>query len=153
MFLNKLGHIKSQALLASLIIMLIVSPVIEITGGTGIWSSLFWALILVACVANAGSKASSKVLIASLALAWLITKVLPISGLLSPALAAIALILTIKIILSSIFKAHHVDKEILSSALSVYLLIGMAWTAFYTALYHISPDAFILPNEPVFLLL
>jgi hypothetical protein len=79
---------------------------------------------------------------------WL-RKLVPAPGLSELALGLLILFLlyTAATILLHIFRSKHITIDTLSEALSVYLLMGIAWGYIYGLIYLQAPGAFHLPEQ------
>lgn len=53
----------------------------------------------------------------------------------------------IYILLSKLFSTKHITMDVIYSALSIYILIGVFWGIIYMVLEFFSPGSFLLPQE------
>jgi voltage-gated potassium channel Kch len=54
-------------------------------------------------------------------------------------------------IVGHIFRAERIDRSLIASAITVYLLLGAIWGALYLIIYRTNPGAFNAPNvEPIY---
>ncbi|WP_299616472.1 potassium channel family protein [Pelagibius sp.] len=142
------GRHKHSLLLGTLVALLLVSPLIE-GGGSGSFalSGLFSLVVVV------GTLAVSRVqrdLVITLALsaAWLyLTWLHPVwSGGLLDELASVILaactFYMAGVLLVSVVTAEKVTHDVISGAIAIYLLMGIAWSVIYVLIEGISPGSF-----------
>jgi voltage-gated potassium channel len=151
---------KWRLLLAGMASLLLISPISEVYDRqdnviTPLVSVVFLSVIL----GTAERKGTAWVLVA-LTLAWLIVSIATDgSGLFAgPSLAAplmfMVLLLAVFILLARwLFRAAHINAEVLCAAICGYLLLGVLWTGFYAAVEKVRAlthhgDAFFSPTTP-----
>jgi hypothetical protein len=145
---------SSVELLATLILLFIVTPFLEDLPHGDIVETILMTLVLVSGMLAVGGRRrtlaiAAALLIPALAGRWLghihphaaAGRLFSVFG-----LAFIAFVVTQ--LLRYILRAPRVDAEVLCAAVSGYLMLGLLWTVAYAMVGMLSPDAFAFSSGP-----
>ena len=140
---------KSEILLASLILLLLVSPVLAELGARKVFFTLVSIPVIVSAALVAGVSRSQSAIAIAIAVAWVVLTFL-IPGMadtvLPPVLSGMLLGFVIFTIFGKMFRAEKVDRSLIASAVTIYLLLGAAWSNAYHTIYILNPEAFEAPD-------
>lgn len=151
--LSALRRHRYSLLLGTLVILLLVSPMIdnERTGGV-VLSGLF-TLVLVVGTFVVGRSRRDLIVVLALSVPWLYLTWLHTvwSGsaldMVSGALLAACTLYMAAVLLLSVVAAEKVTHDVISGAISVYLLMGVAWTVIYVLIEGLSPGSFAIGEQ------
>lgn len=145
-----LGRHKHSLLLGTLVVLLLVSPMIDDEGAGGVLLSGLFTLVVVVGTLVVSRVRRDLIVILILSVSWLyLTWLHPLwSGSLlnelsSVVLAACTLYMAAALLLG-VVAAGKVTHDVISGAVAVYLLMGVAWAAIYIAIEGASPGSFAL---------
>lgn len=140
-------------LLASLILLLLLSPVLEGEAAAGFLLSFLFTLVLIAAVLAASTRRATLGITLVFALPWLyLTWLHPqwradaIDVIASLLLVCLGLFV-VGLVLMRVLRAERVDADILCGALAVYLLTGVVWAVCYGIIEALAPGSFGLSGE------
>ncbi len=140
---------KTEALLAALLVLILLSPVIEETGAPNNVLGIVSLPVMIAAVLHASTSKIHCAIAIVIASAWICLRFLLPDTAGTPwpyGLYALLLGVVAYAILGHIFRATRVDRSLIASAITVYLLLGAIWGDAYLAIYLINPAAFGAPN-------
>lgn len=139
---------KAELLLASLLMLILFSPVIEEVGGHALLLGIVAMPVMISAALYASvSKLQSTIAIA-LAVVWFCLSFLVpdmARSVWPTVLYGLLLGFVTYTILGFIFRATRVDRSLIASAITVYLLLGAIWGAVYLIIYRVNPGAFNAP--------
>lgn len=145
-----LGRHKHSLLLATLVLLLLVSPTLEGSDAGGlVLSGLFSLLLLVGAFA-VGRAYRDLAVVLLLSVPWVyLTWLHPVwSGNvfdeLAGALLAACTLYISAVLLFSIVMAERVNHDVISGAIAVYLLMGIAWSVVFVLIEGLAPGSFSL---------
>ncbi len=139
---------KPLLLLCSLVLLLVVSPLIEMTDWGGIIITAAYTCILMALVRLVWGHRSLQIASLSLAacaaiLLWVGESFPPDTPWLLGELLYICLCtIVICVALTKIVRSENVDRDVLIGAVAIYLLIGITWSLIYSLIHGIDQTAF-----------
>ena len=148
--LTDLSRHKHSLLLGSLVLLLLLSPMIDDEGSGGVLLAGLFTLVLVAGTVVAGRHRRDLLVVLGLSVPWLyLTWLHPVwSGSLLDELAGILLaactLYIAALTLRSVVAAEKVTHDIISGAIAVYLLMGIAWAVIFLLIEGFSPGSFAL---------
>lgn len=148
---------SSVHLLCALVLLLAVTPFIEDSHNGKFVETLLMTVVMVSAGLAVGAHRrmpwlASMLLFSTLLVNWshhLFPKLIPGTTHLYGSVVFIGFI--IYCILRFIMKAKRVDAEVISAAISVYLMIGLLWASAYLIVGELNPTAFLIhtdPNDP-----
>lgn len=140
-----LSREKSLLLLLCVILLLIGGPLIEeVLRGSGAIFDVLWLLVIFSAIFHRAKSRLVTAFVIVLSVTWLGLTTIPnpFDKHISAILAAAILSFTIVILLKKIFTAPCVNRDVLFSALTVYLLLGVIWSVLYSGMFYINPEAF-----------
>ena len=139
---------KHSLLLAVLVALMLASPAIDDDGPGGVLLSGLFTLVLVGGALVVGRARRDLVVVLALALPWLyLTWLHPVwSGStldeVTGVLLAAAILYIAAVLLIGIVTAERVTHDVISGAVAVYLLIGVAWAVIYVIIEGLNPGSF-----------
>ncbi len=143
------GPYKAETLLASLLVLILVLPVAEEAGAHIFIVGALSLPVMISAVLYVSTSRVQGVTAAIIALAWFCLSFL-VPGMATSAwpIALYGLLLgfVTYTILGHIFHAKRIDRSLIASAITVYLLLGVIWGALYLIIYRINPGAFVATN-------
>ena len=151
-FLHRAEHGRFVPLLAALCVLFVSYPMALETGYVG-WVRILFILVLVAAAFAQADRPSHLAITVALAIPTAIGQLLV---LVSPTqtvqiwVTGITLLFVsyvITVVLAGVLRPGKVDGNRLAGAVSVYLLLGLAWTMVYALLVLLNPGAFHLPED------
>ena len=134
--------------LAALILLLVISPFVRGLKSGQLWEAVLFTLVLSSGLVVSGSWRRTHWLVfgmvgIALSAMWLDQlwphQFLQVIFLLT---GMAFLILVIKSLMGFVVRAKHVNVEIISAAISVYLIFGLLWGLAYTLVAQLIPEAF-----------
>jgi hypothetical protein len=140
---------KAELLLASLLILILLSPLIEEAHAGQFLLRIAALPVMISAVFYASASKVHRAIAIIVALAWFCLRFLVpnmIDSAWSFVLYGILLGLVTYSLLGHIFRATRIDRGLIASAMTVYLLLGAIWGALYLIIYLINPGAFIAPS-------
>ena len=146
--LKTMGRHKHSLLLATLVTLLLASPLLESDGPGGLVLSGLFSLLMVVGTLVVGRGRRDLAVILTLSIAWLyLTWLHPVwsGGLLddlAAGLLALVILYMTAVLLLSILSAERVTHDVISGAIAVYLLMGIGWSVVYALIEGISPGSF-----------
>lgn len=141
-------------LLVAIAVMFVVLPFVDLLPLGNLIESVVFTAVLLAAVGAIGGRRQTLVMAALLAGPVLIARWLSQwwPGLLPMELYPISAIVFLTVVISHLFRfvvrAPVVNAEVLCGAISVYLLIAVAWAFLFTLLVQWQPGAFAFPGFP-----
>jgi hypothetical protein len=140
---------KAEVLLATLILLLLLSPVVAELGA----NKGFLGIVSIPVIVSAALYASVSTLQSAIAIiiaaAWIWLSFF-IPGMADTALPSVLYGLLLGFVTFTIFghmfRAEKVDRGLVASAITVYLLLGVIWGAAYLTIYIINPGTFEAPG-------
>ena len=150
--LATLVRYKRSALLAILVLLLLASPVIDDEGAGGVLLSALFTLVLIAGTLAIGQVRRDVFVVGALSVPWLyLTWLHPVwsGSVLDEVSAVILVICTLYlagVLLASVVRAKSVTSDVLSGAIAVYFLIGIAWAVIYALIEGLSPGSFAVAD-------
>lgn len=140
---------KAEFLLASLLILILLSPVIEETGGHVLLLGIVALPVMICAALYASASIFQSAIAITLAMVWFALSFL-VPNMAQSAWPTLLYCLLLGhvtyAILGFIFRATRVDRSLVASAITVYLLLGAVWGAVYLIIYRTNPAAFNAPN-------
>ena len=143
---------KHSLLLAMLTVLLLVSPAVDDEGPGGILLSGLFTLVLLGGALVVGGSRRDLTVVLVLTAPWLyLTWLHPawsgstLDGIASVLLAACILYIA-GVLLLGVVMAERVTHDVLSGAVAVYLLIGIAWAVIYVLIEGLNPGSFALTD-------
>ena len=139
---------KPLLLLCSLLLLLIVSPVIELTQWreliiTGSFTIILLSLVRLVWADRKLQFAAGTLAVFAAVLLWAGEAFPPDAAWLWGEVLYICLsVIAILVALTRIVSSEVVDRDVLVGAVAVYLLIGITWSLIYSLLYAIEPGSF-----------
>ena len=146
--LKSFGRHKHSLLLATLVTLLLASPLLESEGPSGLVLEGLFSLLMILGTLVVGRKRRDLAVILTLSLAWIyLTWLHPVwsGGLLddlAAGLLALAILYMAAILLISVLSAETVTHDVISGAIAVYRLLGIGWSVVYALIEGISPGSF-----------
>ncbi len=138
--------------LVALVLLFVVSPFVELIPGGNLIEAVLMTLVLVMGVLAVGRRRRTLVVAAILAMPAFVgkwvdhfrpdlipTEVFLVTGLLF-------IIYVVAHLLGFILRTSRVNSEVLCAGVSVYLLLGLAWSFAYLLVAQLAPGAFFLNN-------
>ena len=144
---------KHSLLLTILTLLLLVSPMIDDAGAGGVLVSCLFSLLLIVGAFVVGRAQRDLAVVLLLSLPWLyLTWLHPVwSGTLLDELAggllAACTLYLAAVLLFGIVLAERVNHDIISGAIAVYLLMGIAWSVVFVLIEGLAPGSFSLGGE------
>lgn len=144
------GSYRQSLLLGTLILLLLVSPLIEDGGSGGLALSGLFSLVVVVGTLAIGRRRRDLLITLVLSVAWLyLTWLHPVwSGSLADELASVILASCIvymaAVLLVGVVRTEQVTHDVISGAIAVYLLVGIAWAVVYALVEGLNPGSFRL---------
>ncbi len=148
-FLSTIRNNKAEVLLASLILLLLLSPVVaELGADRGFLGLVAIPVVLSAAFCASGSTWHSVTAIV-IAVTWICLNFL-VPGTADTVWPLIVYGLLLGFvaftIFGHIFRATKVDRSLIASAITVYLLLGAIWGNAYLTMFILNPGAFEAPG-------
>jgi hypothetical protein len=151
---NSFRRYSTVHLLCALVLLLVVTPFIEDSHNGKFVEAVLMTVVMVSAGLAVGAHRripwlASTLLVATLLVNWshhLFPAYVPGSTHLYGSLIFIGFI--IYCILRFIMRAKRVDAEVISAAISVYLMIGLLWTSAYLIVGEQNPAAFSIHTDP-----
>ena len=147
-----LARYKRSALLAVLVVLLLASPVIDDEGAGGVLLSALFTLVLIVGALAIGRVRRDVLVVGALSLPWLyLTWLHPVwSGSVLDEVSAVILVACTLylagVLLASVVRAKTVTGDVLSGAIAVYFLIGIAWAVIYALIEGLNPGSFAIAD-------
>lgn len=144
---------KHSLLLAVLVALMLASPAIDDDGPGGFLLSGLFTLVLIGGALVVGRARRDLVVVLALALPWLyLTWLHPVwsgSALdeVTGVLLAAAILYIATVLLIGIVTAEKVTHDVISGAVAVYLLIGVAWAVIYVIIEGLNPGSFAVGDR------
>ena len=152
--LDTLQANKAEVLLASLLFLILVVPIAEEADAPNFSVGVLALPVMISAVLHVSTSRVHCATAAIIALIWfclnifvpdMATSVWPI------ALYGLLLGFVAYALLGHIFHATHIDRSLIASAVTVYLLLGVIWGAVYLIIYRLNPEAFVVSNvDPIY---
>ena len=148
--LGRLHRHRHSLLLATLLFLLVLSPTLDGTAAGGLLLSALFSLLLLVGAFVLGRARRDLVIVLLLAMPWLyLTWLHPVwsGGLLDElagALLAVCTLYMAAVMLANVVMAPRVDLDIISGAIAVYLLMGIAWSVVFVLIEGVQPGSFAL---------
>lgn len=140
---------KAELLLASLLILILISPLVEEARAHQFLLQIVALPVMISAVLYASVSKVHGAIAITVALAWFCLRFL-VPNMIDPAwsfaLYGILLGLVSYFLLGHIIRAKRIDRGLIASAITVYLLLGAVWGALYHIIYLINPGAFYAPG-------
>lgn len=143
---------KHTLLLSMLVLLLLASPIIDDRGEGAVWLSGLFTMVLISGALVIGRGRRDMFIILGLAIPWLyLTWLHPVwSGsaldeVTNLFFAAITLYMA-AVLLLSVVMAEKVTHDVISGAIAVYLLIGIAWAVIYVLIEGLNPGSFAVAD-------
>lgn len=151
--LGCLARYRHSLLLGALVVLLLASPLIDDGGSGGILLSALFSKVLAVGTLAVSRNQRDLVIISGLSAVWLyMTWLHPAwSGSAADELAgAILTLCTLYmagVLLRSVLTAERVGYDVISGAIAVYLLLGVAWAVIYVMIEGLVPGSFALAEQ------
>ena len=135
-------------LLVSLVILLILTPVVEVAGLQGKLLTLLFSLVLIAAVHVASRNRAQRVTAVALAIPWLVVSWaelftdIPQSDIPEGVLLSCLLYFTMFVVTARMVTYKTADFDALCGGVALYLLIGISWAVSYRLIETIAPGSF-----------
>ncbi|MCG8543804.1 MAG: potassium channel family protein [Alphaproteobacteria bacterium] len=148
--MSRLLENRYTALLGTLVVLLLVSPLIDDEGAGGVLLSALFTLVLVACAVVIGRGRRQLVVLLAFAVPWVyLTWLHPAWSddpldVFASILLAIGTVYVAVVLLVEVVKAETVNRDVIAGAIAVYLLVGIAWAVAYALIEGLTPGAFNL---------
>ena len=140
---------RSEILLASLALLLLLSPVLAEMGARKLFFALVSVPLIVSAALFAGVSPFQRAITVSIAGVWILLIFL-IPGMadtiLPPILSGLLLSFVVITISGQMLRAEKVDRSLIASAITIYLLLGAIWSKAYQTIYIVNPEAFEAPG-------
>ena len=147
---GRVARHRNTVLLATLVVLLLVSPILDDNGVGGLLLSGLFSLLLVVSTFVVSRSRRDLIIVLLLSLPWLyLTWLHPVwSGtLLDEVAGALLAALTLymaAVLLFGVVMSERVDHDIISGAIGVYLLMGIAWSVVFVLIEGLVPGSFSL---------
>ncbi len=151
--LQTLYRSGSFRLLASLVLLLCVSSLLDQTSAYGAILSMAFAFVLVFAVRVMTTDKRQRIIVYSCAVLWLVIDVAKVVSknqvldFASDVPFVAFCFFCAGTMLHRIVTAKEVDFEVVCGSISAYLLIATTWAVSYDLIYAVNPDAFRIPEN------
>lgn len=136
-----LSEHKWRLLLAGMVALLLVSPISEVYDREDNLITPLMAALFLAVIFGTAERKGTVRLLATLTLVWLVISIATDgsglfagTSLVAPLLFMVLLMAVFALLARWLFRAVHINAEVLCAAICGYLLLGVLWTGFYAAL-------------------
>jgi voltage-gated potassium channel len=139
-------------LLVSIVLLITVTPLLKDYIGLRVLMNIFITAVLASGTYAVSEKKGHAVIAGLLAIPMLLSTwsgyfvEIPKLKLVGHCFAILFLAFTAILILSYLFKAGYVTRDVIFGAIVVYLLLGIMWTFVYTVIEDLQPGSFNLPE-------
>lgn len=140
-------------LLASLVLLLVLSPALDGGAAGGLLLSVLFTLVLLAAVFAASGRRSTLAVALGFAVPWLYLSWLhplwrtgPIDVLADLLLIGLAAYV-LALVLARVLRADRIGVDAICGAIAVYLLTGVVWAVCYGVIEALAPGSFRLADE------
>jgi len=145
-----LNRRRMAILLATLVLLVLASPVAEMTSQALLIVVGATLVFLLSCLQQVDAHPRLRAPTRLIVLLWLALNLLlpwsePTLGLAAAALAVLNLIV-LWLVAQHLIHADHVDAELLCGAVGAYLLLGVFWAGTYEIISFVAPAAFAAPG-------
>jgi hypothetical protein len=133
--------------MASLIVLLILSAVLEGTKYGYIITNIISTIVLISGVYTAGRNKRNVVILILLGLPWLFSEWIFIESSETVFVSVLFVLFITGTIINHILHSEEVSTDTLYAAVCVYLLLGLLWASIYSFLEHLSPGVIFVSNN------
>lgn len=136
---------RSLILVLALASLLLILPIIIELGGTMAVVHVAFLVVMLAMTFRTAHYRHHVIANVAFLLSYFGTWFITVPTILPHLLIIGAIITTIMVLFKSIFVTERVTIHVINSAISIYLLMGVAWSMVYTILLTLNPHAYNLP--------
>ncbi len=144
LFYTTLEEHRSLILLLSLAGLLVLLPVIVEMGGSAWITRLAFLTVMLAMTFRTSHYSRHVIANIAFVFAYCGTWFADVPTIMPHLLIVGSAITTIMVLFKSIFTTERVTIHVINSAVSIYLLMGVAWAAVFTVLFILNPNAYAL---------
>ncbi|USG62489.1 hypothetical protein NBZ79_05815 [Sneathiella marina] len=141
---------KHTSLFATLMILLLVSPIIDDEATGAVLLPALFSLVLIACTLVVDKSRHQTLIVLSFAVPWAYLTWLhpslsdyPVANIANFILVTCTIYVAL-ILLIGISSTEKVSRDIIFGAITVYLMVGIAWTIVYALIENFRPSSFDL---------
>jgi len=151
---------KWRLLLCGMVLLLVISPISEVYDRQDNIITPLTSVVFLAVIFGTAEKKWTIRLLSALTLIWLVIGVATDGSglfagpsLVAPLLFMVLLVAIFILLVRWLFRAAHINMEVLCAAICGYLLLGVLWTGFYAAVEKVRivthhADAFVSSTTP-----